>query len=251
METCMPLIRMIADIHLDIDEPERIHNFSKFLEYCQQDHAQVYILGDLFNFWVSDAQAKIKTMQLVLSSLKNFHDKESLYFLSGNRDFMFAPLWKKLGGQVVAEGSKIIVGQENVLLYHGDSFCTNDYIYQYIRKILRFRLVYYISLLLPSYICVKLGQKLRKISSSNVKKKSEFILKFNLEHIRQLMSQKQSQFLICGHAHHAHWLTLSNQHKMCILPESTGHIFRYLEWNNSEWQFQEWPTLCVPTTQFN
>lgn len=236
----MSQIRFIADIHLDVSQPDRIRSFADFLNDCQKNHAQLYILGDLFNFWVGDAQRHDPVMQSLLSVLQNFQPPQFLFFLPGNRDFLFAPLWKRMGGQIAPEGTKINVDQKTVLLYHGDTFCTKDYSYQWIRRILRCHFIYHAAKILPCWVCVKLGRWLRQKSTSHVKKKSEFVLRFDLDYLHDLMKQQQAQLLICGHAHQPHWLSLEDKQTLCILPECCGHTFRYLEWNEQTWELQEW-----------
>ena len=44
----------ISDLHLDIRRPEMIDTFLDFLDEIQPQAEALYILGDLFEYWIGD-----------------------------------------------------------------------------------------------------------------------------------------------------------------------------------------------------
>ena len=91
----------VADTHIDIHDHCRIGQFIRFLEFLEQQNITIYILGDLFNFWAGQAQSRLSAVQPLLQAMARLSNR--LYFLGGNRDFLFARYWKKRGYQVIAD----------------------------------------------------------------------------------------------------------------------------------------------------
>ena len=50
----MPEMLFISDLHLDKERPEIIQLFSQFLSSQASRCESLYILGDLFEYWIGD-----------------------------------------------------------------------------------------------------------------------------------------------------------------------------------------------------
>ena len=50
----MSNIYFISDIHLDINNSEVTKRFLDFIDKKKSDMKELYILGDLFEFWIDD-----------------------------------------------------------------------------------------------------------------------------------------------------------------------------------------------------
>lgn len=237
-----PII-FLSDTHLDVQETKRLAAFISFLRECEDRKAYLYILGDLFNFWAGDAQGRLRAYRALFAEMKR--RKEKIFFLPGNRDFLFPPYWKRQGGQVLPDGSILPLGELRLLLYHGDILNTKDVVYLQIRRYLQSRLIYQLSRLLPTSGCLAIGRKLRKTSQACVQKKSISLLSPDLAFAYQLLEENHCNFLLCGHFHSWGGVTLpSEASPLCILPESIGTIFRYLVWEDNSFRWEE--SLALP-----
>ena len=125
----------ISDLHLDENESVLRDALAHFLKTQCSDADELYILGDLFEAWIGDDDPRehSRTIVHMLSTLTC-----SLFIMHGNRDFLIGDQFcRETGAKLLKDPTVISIGDENVLLSHGDSFCTLDIDYQKLRPILR------------------------------------------------------------------------------------------------------------------
>ena len=130
---------LISDIHLT---PSMPLTAQRFFDFCEKDAPKVeavFILGDLFEYWVGDdTSASSPFQQEVLSALASLSAKTKTYYVHGNRDFLIGSgFLKKTGMTLLADPSLIDIAGEKYVVCHGDSLCTADIGYQVFRSIVR------------------------------------------------------------------------------------------------------------------
>jgi UDP-2,3-diacylglucosamine hydrolase len=128
----------ISDLHLDDRRPETTALFRQFLNREAVGADALYILGDLFEFWLGD-DVQSKCSVEVAAALSSLADKGiPCYFMHGNRDFLLREDYAKLAGMVLLPEEHVAdLYGEQVLLMHGDSLCTDDIPYQQFRTLVR------------------------------------------------------------------------------------------------------------------
>ena len=128
----------ISDLHLDDRRPETTALLKVFLQEKATTADALYILGDLFEFWLGDdvpSKCSIDVAE-ALSSLANMG--VPCYFMHGNRDFLVQDGYAKLAGvELLPQEHVVDLYGERVLLMHGDSLCTDDVPYQQFRTVVR------------------------------------------------------------------------------------------------------------------
>ena len=129
-------ILFISDLHLDDSRPETTALFQKFLQEEAVNADALYILGDLFEFWLGD-DVPSKCSLAVAASLSVLADKGvACYFLHGNRDFLLKQDYASSAGMTLLPQEYVAdLFGEQVLLMHGDSLCIDDIPYQQFRKV--------------------------------------------------------------------------------------------------------------------
>ena len=128
----------ISDLHLDDRRPETTALLHEFLQ-AEAIHADaLYILGDLFEFWLGD-DVPSKCSVDIAAALKHLKKKGvPCYFMHGNRDFLLKHRYASLAGvELLPEEHVADLYGERVLLMHGDSLCTDDIAYQQFRTMVR------------------------------------------------------------------------------------------------------------------
>ena len=142
---------LISDLHLT---PSMPLTAQRFFDFCEKDVSQVeavFILGDLFEYWVGDdAASQSPFLQEVKSALANLSTKTKTYYLHGNRDFLVGSSFlKKTGMTVLVDPSLVKIAGHQYLLAHGDALCTADVGYQVFRTWTRKRWVQKLFLAFP------------------------------------------------------------------------------------------------------
>ena len=128
----------ISDLHLDDARPESTRLFEQFV-HEEATHAEaLYILGDLFEYWIGD-DMPTTTSRRVVAALSTLHETGiPCYFMHGNRDFLLGEAFAGESGlKLLPEALVIDLYGTQTLLLHGDTLCTDDLVYQEIR--LKFR----------------------------------------------------------------------------------------------------------------
>jgi len=125
----------LSDLHLT---PERPATTQAFLEFMQGDALgaeRLYILGDLFEFWIGDDAAGMLGAEPVLGMMKAVSQRVDCYFIVGNRDFLVRDGFStQTGFEVLPDESVIDLYGTKTLILHGDSLCTDDVAHQQFRK---------------------------------------------------------------------------------------------------------------------
>lgn len=124
----------ISDLHLEADRPEIGEQFVEFLEGEARESDALYILGDLFESWVGDDDPNpyYAAMKAALRSLTE--SGQTVYFMHGNRDFAIGEQFAtETGINLLPDPYRIDLYGTQVLLAHGDAYCTDDIEYQQAR----------------------------------------------------------------------------------------------------------------------
>jgi UDP-2,3-diacylglucosamine hydrolase len=127
----------ISDLHLHQTRPETSAAFFHFLR-TEAIHAKaLYILGDLFEYWVGDDQLDHDTLsRTVCDAIHTLSDTGvEVFFMHGNRDFLIGDRFAteaKL--TILTDPTQIRIGNKSLLLLHGDTLCTDDHAYQQFRR---------------------------------------------------------------------------------------------------------------------
>lgn len=192
----------VSDVHLDAARPGIIELFNTFLTERAAHADALYILGDLFEYWIGD-DAPYVQYQSTFHCLKQLTNKGlPVYFLHGNRDFLIAQQFAEMTGvTLLAEEQVIHVYEHKILIMHGDTLCTDDIEYQRFRKKAQNKFLRWIVLHLPIKTRQSLAQRLRDTSKQAVGEKSAEIMDVNQEAVIDAMQRHQIDTLIHGHTH--------------------------------------------------
>lgn len=230
----------ISDLHLDPSRPHLFKLFHEFIEKIRPDAEALYILGDLFEFWIGDDIIDLpigKPYLPVIEQLKSLSDSGiKLYFIQGNRDFLIGKKFMQcIGGELLPDQQIIDLYGTKALIMHGDTLCTDDKGYQMMRNIFRLWIVQKIYLSMsPEKRSQKAGQ-VRKTTSESTKQKSSMILDVNQQSVEKSFKSGGVSFLIHGHTHRPaeHDVTLENKENKRIVLGDWGEKWSYLEWNSN------------------
>jgi UDP-2,3-diacylglucosamine hydrolase len=128
----------ISDLHLDESRPGIVEQFERFLETVAPGADALYVLGDLFEYWVGDDAVALPFPARIASRLKAASARVPISFMQGNRDFVAgAGFAAATGAALIPDPIEIDLYGKRTLLLHGDTLCTGDAAYQAFRKQVR------------------------------------------------------------------------------------------------------------------
>ena len=157
-------IYFISDIHLGLgsrqEEREKENRLLAFLRSILPDTEQLFILGDLFDFWFEYATVIPKGFHRTLTALQDFTDRGiPVHYLAGNHDFwMGGYLHDEIGVQLHSEPFEAQIANKRVFVHHGDGLAHNDLGYRMIKPVLRNRLAIRLYRLLHPDLGIRLAR---------------------------------------------------------------------------------------------
>ncbi len=192
----------ISDLHLNGAQPEITRQFMEFLRGPARDAEHLYILGDLFEFWIGDddpdlAYAKV---QDALRDLTNSGVPCSV--MHGNRDFLLGRKFcQRTGCKLIDDGSIIQLYGQPVLLTHGDLLCTDDHSYQRLRRYVRNPLVQWVFTCLSLTRRERIAARIRAGSRMHTRQAASAIMDVNAAAVDRAFDRAAVQIMIHGHTH--------------------------------------------------
>lgn len=191
----------ISDLHLSNKRPDLIRAFVQLSQsLCQQTPGQLYILGDFYDAWIGD-DFQADWNDPIEQALFAMHQANwQVFFTHGNRDFLIGQQWyQRTACQPLNEQSKL--ADSNILLAHGDEYCTQDSEYQAFRAMVRSTTWQQQILALPIEQRLALAAKLRNDSQTNSAEKTMEIMDVTAAAVADSLQQHQCRNLIHGHTH--------------------------------------------------
>ena len=130
---------LISDIHLTPSMPITAQRFIDFCEKEARSVEAVFILGDLFEFWVGDDATTRSPFHLeIKNALANLTLSVKTYYMHGNRDFLMGNAFMHASGaQALQDPSVLYASGQGYLLTHGDAHCLGDTAYLAFRAMVR------------------------------------------------------------------------------------------------------------------
>ena len=194
----------ISDLHLCEERPDITQLFDRFIDEVAPAAERLYILGDLFEFWIGDDQLDIDPLaRRVAAKLSTLSGKGTqCFFMHGNRDFLIGERFANEAGlEILADPTRIEIGDVNVLLMHGDTLCTDDVAYQSFRAQVRGPAWQQTILAKPITERVALAHSLRSQSDIEKSMKAEAIMDVNADAVATTFRQYEYPVLVHGHTH--------------------------------------------------
>lgn len=205
----------ISDLHLVPTRPETMQLFLRFNKEVAQSAEKLYILGDFLEIWWGDDDPAIGYADVFksLTELSTVHGTE-VYLMHGNRDFLIGEdLAKRCNFTLIDDPYPIIIQNQNALLMHGDTLCTDDIEYQKFRQMVRNPAWQQQVLSKSLEERYQLAQSLRDSSKQAMTEKDEAIMDVNQEATEACFIENHVDLIIHGHTHRpaVHKLTINNR----------------------------------------
>lgn len=203
-----PIAYFISDLHLgaqyrDLD-PQRETLVLRFLLESASRATHLYILGDLFEFWMEYRSFVPKNHFRILAALEALTKKGvAVHYLSGNHDFNLGVFFHdQLGMQVHTDEIRLELQGRRLLLLHGDGLAKSDWKYRILKKVFRHRVSNACFRLLHPDFGMGLARSMSKLSRDQHQNQPRHMDEYESA-CRALLADGRQDILIHGHTHAA------------------------------------------------
>ncbi len=195
-------VLLLSDLHLPTTPSPLREAFLAFLKGPAASASAVYILGDLFEYWIGDAEG-LRDYAPETSALRALSDGGvPLYFMHGNRDFMVGETYARVAGiQLLPDPVCLNLAGSPSLLSHGDMLCTDDRGYQRWRRFSRNRPIQAAFRRLPEWLRRRIAGVARSRSEVEKRNKPEAIMDVNDAAVRAAFASHAVSRIVHGHTH--------------------------------------------------
>ena len=129
-----------SDFHLGVPDYtsslQRERQIIRWLDSIKQEAHSIYLLGDIFDFWFEYKHTIPKGYVRLLGKLAELRDSGiPIFFFTGNHDmWMFDYFPKELGIPVYRKPQLLEIGDQKLLVGHGDGLGPGDHTYKVLKK---------------------------------------------------------------------------------------------------------------------
>ena len=194
-----------SDAHLGVGSKEEDRRKERalvqFLEMVGTEGNQLFIVGDLFDYWFEYRTVVPKGYVRLFAKLAELSDAGvTLTYLAGNHDFWLREYFHdELGMRIERDPIERVINGKRFYLHHGDGLLKNDSGYRILKRVLRNRTnIAFFSLVHPDLaarIARWSSQKSRQYTSKRV---------YEGDDMTKFATQKISEgydFVVMGHNH--------------------------------------------------
>lgn len=135
------MIYFASDFHLGIDakhtSQERERQIVRWLDMIKADATEVYIVGDVFDFWFEYSTVVPKGYVRLLGKLAELTDSGiEIHFFIGNHDmWMFKYFEEELGIPTHRKPIMKTLNGKKFFIGHGDGLGPGDYGYKFLKRV--------------------------------------------------------------------------------------------------------------------
>ena len=204
----------VSDLHLIGDEignhDPKTQRFVRFLDSLHTSSPPVshlFLVGDVFDLWVSDHRYFIDRFSDVVRAIRALiRAGVEVHYFEGNHDLHLEDFWaRNVGAKVHPDDSTFYLCGFTVRVEHGDLINPDDHGYLILRKALRSLPMAVLAQKLPERLVQWIGQRASRASrdyTSNAKSKPiEQIRKLIRQHAETVSQKNNFDLIITGHVH--------------------------------------------------
>ena len=235
-----------SDIHLGAggyaSSREREDRFVRWLDMIKADAAEVFLMGDVFDFWFEYKTVVPKGYIRLLGKLAELSDAGiKLYFFKGNHDmWMFDYFEQELNATIISNELVIERGGKKFFLHHGDGLGPGDEFYKVIKKIFRSKFCQWLFARIHPNLGIGIAnswsRKSRIVGERDTKKmnlQQEWLVVYS----REVLKTTYYDYMVFGHRHFPLDVDLDGKTRYINLGEWVHH-FTYAVFDGNEMKLE-------------
>jgi UDP-2,3-diacylglucosamine hydrolase len=204
-------IYFLSDFHLGAPDYnsslEREKIIVQFLDEIKNNAAEIFLVGDLFDFWYEYKKVVPKGHVRLLGKLAELSDLGiALHLFVGNHDMWMRDYFQKeLNIKVYFEPQEFLRNGKKFLIGHGDGLGPGDHGYKRLKKVFRNPVSKWLFGILPPILGMGLAHYLSRRSRAQTGATEETFLGKDKEwliiYCNEVLKQKNIDFFVFGHRH--------------------------------------------------
>ncbi|MDR0304317.1 MAG: UDP-2,3-diacylglucosamine diphosphatase [Chitinispirillales bacterium] len=195
----------VSDFHFGSNIIDDGISTSLFDRFCSSlpYGSNLYILGDLFDFWIEHrytVRADFAKIYSIFINAKKHGIK--IFIVRGNHDFMYGDFLKKLGIESINDMFEFEIAEKKVCCLHGDEIF-EDPAYNVMKSVFRNKILQSLYKSIHPTFSISLAQSVSKLSrKKNKKSVTSFERKERYrKYAADFSNKKNYDILIMGHSH--------------------------------------------------
>lgn len=205
------MLYFAGDFHLGVpdksESDKREEKLIRWLEFAGKPGNEIFLMGDVFDFWFEYKTVVPKGFIGLLSTLKSLNRRGvPVTMFKGNHDmWMFGYLKDECGVNIVNDGLELVRNEKKFFLHHGDGLGPGDSMYKFIRSVFRSRWAQWMFARLHPNFGMSLGMYFSRKSRISQKDKHESYLgddkEFLTQFCKETLKTTHYDFMVFGHRH--------------------------------------------------
>lgn len=196
----------ISDIHLGLQsketETKKEKLLVKFLEFAEDNCNELFIVGDLFDYWFEYKRVYQKGYFRTLTALQNLTESGiKVHYFIGNHDFFHKDFFEnEIGVQLYPEAKEFVLNDKKFFIGHGDGLVKNDLGYNILKKIMRNRFIQWMYGLIHPDLGIAIASRTSK-SSRDYTAKKDYGEEDGLFEAAKNFIDQGNDYVLFGHLH--------------------------------------------------
>ncbi len=242
-------IYFFSDFHLGAPDAKsslvREKKVVAFLESIRHNAEQIFIVGDIFDFWYEYKKVVPRGYVRLLGKLAELADSGiPIHVFTGNHDMWMSGYFEEEMNIPVYHEPKVFEwNNKRFFIGHGDGLGPGDHGYKFIKKIFRNRLCQWMFGQLHPTLGIGLANYFSRKSRVKTGDSDEMFLGETGEWLiifcRQTLAKEHFDYFIMGHRHHPKDYPLNNASRYINLGDWIRN-FTYATFDGKDVELKEW-----------
>jgi UDP-2,3-diacylglucosamine hydrolase len=204
-------IYFASDFHLGVPTFEKSLNREKtiveWLDLIKKDAAEIFLVGDIFDFWFEHKYTAPKGFTRLLGKLAEICDSGiPIHIFTGNHDmWMYNYLPQEIGVKLYREPIEKSFNGKTFIIGHGDGLGPGDYRYKFLKKFFASSICQWLFARLHPNFSFGIAQYFSKKSRIATGSKDDIFKgeenEWLFSYCKEELNKKHIDFFVFGHRH--------------------------------------------------
>ncbi|WP_010422534.1 UDP-2,3-diacylglucosamine diphosphatase [Anaerophaga thermohalophila] len=246
-------IYFASDVHLGApnisNHREHEKRFVAWLDSIKNDASEVYLMGDIFDFWFEYRHVIPRGYARFIGKLCELTDGGiSVHFFTGNHDiWVFDYLPQETGVIVHKEPYIATLYGKKFFLAHGDGLTPDEKAYKRLKAVFTNKTAQWLFRWVHPDLGVSMARfwsrKSRENNQDSEKatfqgEEGEWLIQFS----KKKLKQEHFDFFIYGHRHVAIDFPVGTNSRVCYLGDWVK-LYTYAVWDGETFELKQWPVI--------